>query len=216
MVSVALTLHSQVSLGECHGLDLSHHRRPEAGVLTVRIQPKSAGEYPWYLRPFFRSQQRRYGQVLVPGQLWGRVPRLFMAVALLYGALDSRRSLLEPVLRSLVTVRVSQLNWCRFCVDLNSATLAQRSGGMTKVEALEHWRTAELYSAAERAALDYTEAMTITGQGVTDELMAELRRHFADDAVIELTGLVAFQNLSSKFNSALDVPPQGFCRRPEE
>jgi alkylhydroperoxidase family enzyme len=76
----------------------------------VRIEPRPLRDYPWYLKPFFRSQLRRYGQVLVPGQLWGRVPRLFMAVALLYGALDSRRSLLDPVLRSLVTVRVSQLN----------------------------------------------------------------------------------------------------------
>jgi AhpD family alkylhydroperoxidase len=181
----------------------------------MRIQPRAPGDYPWYLKPFFRSQLRRYGQVLVPGQLWGRVPRLFMAVALLYGALDSRRSLLEPVLRSLVTVRVSQLNWCRFCVDLNSATLARRAGSMAKVEDLEHWRTSPLFSPVERAALDYTEAMTITGQGVSDACMAELRSHFSDDAVVELTGLIAFQNLSSKFNSALDVPAQGFCRRPE-
>lgn len=180
----------------------------------MRIEPRLLGDYPWYLKPFFRSQVRRYGQVLVPGQLWGRVPRLFMAVALLYGALDSRRSLLDPVLRSLVTVRVSQLNWCRFCVDINSATLARRAGSMAKVEALEDWRNSDLYTAAERAALDYTEAMTITDRGVTDTGMAELRKHFTDDAVIELTGLVAFQNLSSKFNSALDVPPQGFCRRP--
>ncbi len=181
----------------------------------MRIEPRPPADYPWYLKPFFRSQLRRYGQVLVPGQLWGRVPRLFMAVALLYGALDSRRSPLDPVLRSLVTVRVSQLNWCRFCVDINSATLARRAGSMAKVEALEQWRASDLYSPAERAALDYTEAMTITGRSVTDAGMAELRRHFSDDAVIELTGLVAFQNLSSKFNSALDVPPQGFCRRPD-
>lgn len=181
----------------------------------MRIEPRPLRDYPWYLKPFFQSQQRRYGQVLVPGQLWGRVPRLFMAVALLYGALDSRRSLLDPVLRSLVTVRVSQLNWCRFCVDINSATLARRAGSMAKVEALEQWRASDLYSPAERAALDYTEAMTITDRGVTDAGMAELRRHFSDDAVVELTGLVAFQNLSSKFNSALDVPPQGFCRRPD-
>ena len=41
-----------------------------------------------------------------------------------------------------------------------------------------------------------------------------MKRHFDDDAVVELTGLVAFQNLSSKFNSALGVPAQGFCRLP--
>lgn len=180
----------------------------------MRIAPRPVADYPWYLRPFFMSQRRRYGQVLLPGLLWGRVPRLFMAVALLYGALDSRRSLLDPVLRSLVTVRVSQLNGCRFCVDINAATLARRAGSLSKVEALGEWRDSGLYSAAERAALEYTEAVTITGQSVTDPQMAELRRHYCDDAIVELTGLVAFQNLSSKFNSALDVPPQGFCRLP--
>lgn len=180
----------------------------------MRIVPRPAADYPWYLRPFFMSQRRRYGQVLLPGLLWGRVPRLFMAVALLYGALDSRRSLLGPVLRALVTVRVSQLNGCRFCVDINSATLARRAGSLAKVEALATWRDSGLYSPAERVALEYTEAMTITGQGVRDPLMAELRRHYTDDAIVELTGLVAFQNLSSKFNSALDVPAQGFCQLP--
>jgi AhpD family alkylhydroperoxidase len=180
----------------------------------MRIQPKDPGTYPWYLKPFFWSQKRRYGEVLLPGLLWGRVPRLFMTVAMLYGALDARRSLLDPVLRSLLTVRVSQLNWCSFCVDINSATLARRTGSMAKVEVLAEWRTSTLYSAPERAALAYTEAMTVTGQGVSDALMTELREYYSDDALIELTALVAFQNLSSKFNSALDVPPQGFCKLP--
>ena len=58
--------------------------------------------------------------------------------------------------------------------------------------------------------------MTITTGGSPMPAWPSSRKHFTDDAVIELTGLVAFQNLSSKFNSALDVPPQGFCRRPGE
>ena len=70
---------------------------------------------------------------------------LFMAVAILYGVLDRRGSPLDPVLRSLVTVRVSQINWCRFCVDLNSATLAKRAGSMAKVEALANWRDSQLF-----------------------------------------------------------------------
>ena len=55
----------------------------------MRIQPKDPGSYPWYLKPFFWSQKRRYGEVLLPGVLWGRVPRLFMTVAMLYGALGA-------------------------------------------------------------------------------------------------------------------------------
>jgi alkylhydroperoxidase family enzyme len=62
--------------------------------------------------------------------------------------------------------------------------------------------------------LEYAEAMTDSRVQVTDELAQRLKRHFDADAVVELTGLVAFQNLSSKFNSALDVPAQGFCELP--
>jgi len=178
------------------------------------VPTKPIGDYPWYLAPFFWNQKRKYGQVLVPGLLWGRVPRLFLAVASLYGALDRRASPIDPVLRSLVTVRVSQINGCRFCVDINSATLAQRAGTLDSLEALSTWRDSDGFDARQKAALEYAEAMTDSTQSVTDAMMQRLREFFDEDAIVELTGLVAFQNLSSKFNSALDVPAQGFCLVP--
>ncbi|MBT3837762.1 MAG: carboxymuconolactone decarboxylase family protein [Thiotrichales bacterium] len=166
------------------------------------------------LRPFFWNQKRKYGEILKPGLLWARVPKLFASVAILYGALDRKSSPLNPVLRSLVTVRVSQINWCHFCVDINSATLAKRSGSLEKVEKLAEWKESDLFDEKERVVLEYTEAVTYSDQQVTDELMKRLKIFFDDDGVVELTGLIAFQNLSSKFNSALDVPAQGFCQLP--
>ncbi len=74
--------------------------------------------------------------------------------------------------------------------------------------------TSRLYSASERAALAYAEAMTITGQKVTDELFAEVRRHFSEAQVVELTAAVALENFRSKFNVALGVESQGFCVLP--
>lgn len=180
----------------------------------MRVTEKSLDRYPWYVRPFFWRQRRKYGQVLIPGMLWGRVPKLFMAVAVLYGVLDRRASPIDPVLRSLVTVRVSQMNWCRFCVDINSATLAARSGTTTKVDELATWRDSTAFTPTERAALDYAEAMTDSARGVTDELVERLREFFDEDGIVELTGLIAFQNMSSKFNAALAVPAQGFCPLP--
>jgi alkylhydroperoxidase family enzyme len=53
--------------------------------------------------------------------------------------------------------------------------------------------------------------MTITGQKVTDELFAEIRRHFSEAQVVELTAAVALENFRSKFNVALGVESQGFC-----
>ena len=180
----------------------------------MKITVKKLSEYPLFLKPFFWSQKRKYGKVLIPGLLWARVPKLFSAVAILYGVLDRRSSPLSPTLRSLVTVRVSQINWCKFCVDINSATLAKRDGSYDKVEQLENWKNSTLFSDLERVVLEYTEAMTDSNIGVDDALRDKLAQFFSEDEIVELTGLIAFQNLSSKFNSALDVAPQGFCTIP--
>lgn len=180
----------------------------------MRVSSRPLRAYPWYLRLFFRNQRRKYGAVLDSALLWARVPELFLGVAVLYGMIDRKASPIDPALRSLVTVRVSQINWCRFCVDLNSATLLRRGASMDKIDALENWRESELFSAKEQAALEFAEAITHSDQQVEDSMFAGLKNFFDDDSIIELTALIAFQNMSSKFNSALAVPAQGFCRLP--
>jgi AhpD family alkylhydroperoxidase len=90
----------------------------------------------------------------------GQSPRLFAAIAILYGVLDRKSSPIDPVLRSLITVRVSQINVCRFCIDINSSVLAKRTGSMNKVEALDQWQESELFDNKERVVLEYVEAIT--------------------------------------------------------
>src|SRR5450830_517791 len=86
---------------------------------TIAAKPLS--QYPWFIRLFFWKQKRTYGRILDPGLLWGRSPWVFAAVALLYGALDRKSSPIAPALRSLVTVRVSQINHCAFRAWSSSA-----------------------------------------------------------------------------------------------
>ncbi len=182
----------------------------------MRISPNPVKQYPWWIRPFFWTQQRNYGQVLIPGLLWGRVPLLFATVASLYGVINRKRSPISPVLRSLVTVRVSQLNHCQFCIDINSMTLAKRAGSEAKVLALSDWRNSPLFDQQERAVLDYTEAMSDSHKRVSDQQVTQLKQWFSEEAIVDLTGLIAFQNMSAKFNAALDVPAQGFCQIPQQ
>lgn len=85
---------------------------------------------------------------------------------------------------------------------------------MDKIKMLGSWRESPLFGPEERLALEYAEAMTMTGAGVSDDLRQRLKNQWTDDSIVELTGLIAFQNLSSKFNAALDVPSQGFCMIP--
>jgi AhpD family alkylhydroperoxidase len=170
--------------------------------------------FPWYVRLFLANQRRRYGRELEPARLWGRSPKVFAALSLLYGALDRKSSPIEPALRTLVTVRVSQINWCAFCVDINSSTALKRGLTEAHLEALPHFEDSPLFDDRIKAALAYAEAVTYSNRQVDPALMARLKVYFNDEAVIELTALIAFQNLSSKFNSALDVAAQGFCKLP--
>lgn len=170
--------------------------------------------FPWYVRLFLANQRRRYGRELEPARLWARSPKVFAGLSLLYGALDRKSSPIEPTLRTLITVLVSQINWCAFCVDINSATGIKRGLTEAHLAALPEFETSALFDARTKAALAYAAAITYTDRQVDAGLMARLKSHFNDEAVIELTALIAFQNLSSKFNSALDVAAQGFCSAP--
>ena len=177
----------------------------------VMISTPASHKYPWYVRLFFWNQKRRYGAVLEPARLWGRSPRVFASLAMLYGALDRRDSPIEPALRTLITVLVSQINHCSFCVDVNAATALKRGVSEQALLAIANFTESSLFNGRQKAALAYASAITHTTQQPGPEHFAALRQHFNDDAIIELTALIGFQNLSSKFNAALQVPPQGFC-----
>ncbi len=82
-----------------------------------------------------------------------------------------------------------------------------------KILALEHYVTSPLYTEHERLCLEYVDGMTITGREVDDALFARLRAVYDEDALVELTAIVAWENSSSKFNRALRVPSQGLWKR---
>ncbi|MGL5385541.1 MAG: carboxymuconolactone decarboxylase family protein [Serratia sp. (in: enterobacteria)] len=166
---------------------------------------------PLSLRPIAKMQQKHFGAVLNPTRWWGRFPFLFWLVALFVGFLERRRASLDAVTRSLVMTRVSQQCCCEFCIDANSLRLAERSGSMDKVLAVANWPTETLFNERERAALAYADAMTATPPLVSETLKQALKSHFDDQTLTELTALIAFQNLSARFNAALDIPAQGLC-----
>jgi alkylhydroperoxidase family enzyme len=82
-----------------------------------------------------------------------------------------------------------------------------------KIVALSDNAASPLYTEAERVALEYADAMTITGRGVSDELFARLRGFYNDDEIVELTEVIAWENASSKFNRALRIPSQKLWKR---
>ena len=177
-----------------------------------RIPPKKNVDYPWYLRLFFFFMGKKYGVPPEPLLLWGRTPRVMRNFLMTYRALNRKSSPLDPQLRALVSVKVSQINSCAYCVDMNASLLLQHGGGEEKIKELQDFASSLLFSAKEKAALQYAVAMTQSSSKIGDAIFNELKHHFNDDTIVELTALIAFQNMSSKFNAALDVSAFGFCK----
>ncbi len=82
-----------------------------------------------------------------------------------------------------------------------------------KILALDNYAQSMLYDEAEKAALAYADAMTLSGEDVSDELFASVASHYGEDALVELTAVIAWENASSKFNRALRIDSQNLWQR---
>lgn len=98
------------------------------------------------------------------------------------------RSGLEESLIELVKTRASQINGCAFCLDMHTKDARAMGETEQRLYLLSAWREAPFYTDRERAALAWTEAITqIATQGVPDALYEEVRRHFDEKAIVDLT-----------------------------
>lgn len=180
--------------------------------MATRLDELSERDFPWYVRLVFAYQKRKYGQVLSPMWAWGRQPAIMFIFLLLIGRFKGLASP-GPLLRTLMSVRISQINHCDFCVDFNAHNFLAEHGAQEKIDFIDCWlEHPEVFSEEERAALAYAEAVTLNDDAGTARAMAKLKRFFKDDAIVAITAWIGVQNLSSKFNDALGIPMQGFCR----
>ena len=102
---------------------------------------------------------------------------------------------LEKSLLELIKIRASHLNGCGFCVDMH--TKDARAAGETeqRIYLLSAWREAPFYTPRERAALAWTEALTLLASGApSDELQREVRLHFSEQELVHLTMAVIVIN----------------------
>jgi AhpD family alkylhydroperoxidase len=119
---------------------------------------------------------------------------------------------LEMSLIELMKTRASQVNGCAFCIDMH--TKDARAAGETeqRLYSLSAWREAPLYSDRERAALEWTEALTLIRQGVpgvTDDLYDRVRAQFSEPEIVNLTAVVVTINAWNRLAISLRFPVPG-------
>ena len=103
---------------------------------------------------------------------------------------------LEKSLTELVRLRASQINGCAYCVDLHSADARKGGEDERRLATLTVWRETPFFTDRERAALAWTEAVTLVSQDhVPDSVWEAVRPHFSDAELVDLTLLVATINV---------------------
>lgn len=99
-----------------------------------------------------------------------------------------RHSDLEPSLIELVKLRASQINGCAYCIDMHTKDARAAGESEQRLYALTAWQETPFYNARERAALAWTEAVTlIAGEHVPDDVYEQAREHFDEKELVDLT-----------------------------
>jgi alkylhydroperoxidase family enzyme len=161
----------------------------------------------WYSR-------RTYGDVLDTGLALLHNRPVLMAV-LRFEQKVARWHRLDPDLKTLAEMTSASVIGCSWCMDFGYFAAHSKGLRVDKLREVPRWRESDVFTATERAVIEYAEAITLTPPTVTDEMADALRSELGEDAFVELTMMVAVENERSRFNSALGLSSQGLSDRCE-
>jgi 4-carboxymuconolactone decarboxylase len=147
--------------------------------------------------------------MLEPLDAYARAPRLLFGIAMLEEATAKLHRVPER-LKVLAELKAATLTECEYCIDIGSQ-IAHREG-ITEEQllALPHYRDSALFSEDEKLVLDYAVGVSSTPVSVSDELFDGLRALFDDAQIVELTNIIALENMRGRFNLALGIGSSGF------
>jgi AhpD family alkylhydroperoxidase len=148
------------------------------------------------------------GSGMEPIEVWAHQPKMMIGMGKFNQAVRKGKSVDER-LKNLVELKGAQMIGCEYCVDLGSQIC--RNSGLSDDEllALPCYGQSDLFTDREKLALDYTVAVMRTPVEVTDELFAQMKEHFGDAQLVELTALLTLVNLD-RFNAAFGIGSAGF------
>lgn len=154
--------------------------------------------------------RREFGKVLTPFKVLGaRMPAAFGMFYGKIGKLDKKLTLSREMVM-LVREQVARINVCEFCIDIGRAFTIKASLDQKKFDALADYRTSNLFSEAERAALDYVTELT-KEKRVKPETFARMKGHYNERQICEIVWLIATEHLYNVTNIGLNIHSDMLC-----
>jgi AhpD family alkylhydroperoxidase len=183
-----------------------------AGHAVARVTGVPDGRGGPLVRLAARMARRQFGHVPEPMRVTARSPWLYRGyLGFELGLMRTRA--VDERLKDLAALRVAQLADCPFCVAIGSALLRARGVAEEKIAAVGVEGDEAAHTEVEQLVLEFAAAMTATPARVTDELVDRLRRHLGDEQLVELTGVIAFENYRARFNHAMGIEPETYHLR---
>jgi AhpD family alkylhydroperoxidase len=176
---------------------------------TPRI-PKAqiTGPYGWLLKRFSRKM---FGDVPEPAEvMWHN--RAVLSSSMGFGRKLQKWDKLDPDLKTYAHMAVAAMVGCSWCLDLNYFHAHHQGLDETKASEVPRWRESSVFTPLERDVMEFAEAMTHTPPRVTDELFARLLEQLGAPAMVELTTVVGFANMSTRGNTTMGIESQGFSK----
>jgi AhpD family alkylhydroperoxidase len=121
---------------------------------------------------------------------------------------------LDRHLQELVKIRASQINGCAFCLHMHLRDARKAGESQERLDLVSAWREAPVFSARERAALAWTEALTLVTQGVDDEVYAEVTAEFSAQELAYLSSAIGAINVWNRLGVAYRWTPPARQRQP--
>jgi AhpD family alkylhydroperoxidase len=175
----------------------------------TRIEGVSERKAGPFVRLAYRMTRKQLGRDVDPVAVYAHAPGLLWGYGMFERA-TGKQSRVDERLKVLAETKAAAVVSCEFCCDIASSIA--RKAGVTEQQllALPRYRDSDQFSDLEMLVLDYAIAISRTPTTVTDELFTAMREHFDERQLVELTNLIALENMRARFNSAFDMTVAGF------
>ena len=175
----------------------------------VRPSPRLAPLPPEHtpaLSELLDTTRKRMGFIPNSMLIMQRRPEIVKGLGQLLAAVWDPKSKVDNGFKRLIAHVASRSAGCRYCMAHTADGAAKSGIDARKLDAVWEYQTSPLFSAAERIALDVAVAAGCVPNDVTDEMFAQLRRHWTDDQVVEIVAVIATFGFLNRWNDTLATP----------
>jgi uncharacterized peroxidase-related enzyme len=160
------------------------------------------------IRGAFERMRSKRGKVTNIYKVMAHKPAILNTIGPFVAAVQQADEL-DPKLKERIILRVSMLNRSSYCSHAHEQISAKMGFTTDEIAEIGRPETAAI-SEAEKAALAYSEALTVNPSDISDDIYGQLANHYSDSQIVEITAIAALYNMINRFNEALKLDPEDY------